>query len=304
MQKLIVVIAGPTAIGKTALSIDVAEHYQTEIVSADSRQFYKELSIGTAKPNNNELNRVKHHFIDSISIKQDYTAAQFEKDALVAIEKLFDHHNIVVLTGGSGLYIDALCNGLNDAPPADEKIRKVLQRVYESEGIEKLQEMLIELDPEFAKKVDMNNPHRIIRALEINMVSGKNMHFFQQSAPQKRPFNILKICLTTARETLYQRINERVDAMIAAGLEDEALAYYHLKNINALQTVGYSEFFDFFEGKYNFNETVEKIKQHTRNYAKRQLTWFRRDKAYHWFDIPVNNQTLFTFIDKTANQTA
>jgi tRNA dimethylallyltransferase len=298
MQNTLVVIAGPTAVGKTAFSIEVAKELKTEIISADSRQFYKELTIGTAKPSAKELAACTQHFINNISLKENYTAAQYEQEALALCEILFTQHQQIVVTGGSGLYIDALCNGFDDAPPSDPNVRAELEHIFNSKGIKVLQELLMQLDPIYAQIVDINNPQRIMRAIEINQLSGKPMHFFQKGIPKKRPFSILKICLTMDRDQLYDRINKRVDQMIRQGLEDEALAYYHLKKLNALQTVGYKEFFDYFEGKYSYTEAVDKIKQNSRNYAKRQLTWFKRDKSYVWFDINKDKESILPYILK------
>jgi len=298
MYPTLVVIAGPTAVGKTAFSVELAQHLKTEIISADSRQFYKELTIGTAKPTAKELAACQHHFINHIHLKENYTAAQFEQEALALCNLKFMQHQQLVLTGGSGLYIDALCHGFDDAPPSDPAVRAELDLVLKNNGIKALQQMLIQLDPDYSQKVDINNPQRLIRAIEINQLSGKNMHFFLKGKVKQRPFNILKICLTMDRELLYERINKRVDNMIVNGLEDEALAYYHLKDSNALQTVGYKEFFDYFEGNYSYTEAVDKIKQNSRNYAKRQLTWFKRDKEYTWFDINTNRNAILPFIMK------
>jgi tRNA dimethylallyltransferase len=298
MYPTLVVIAGPTAVGKTAFSVELAQHLKTEIISADSRQFYKELTIGTAKPTAKELAACQHHFINHIHVKENYTAAQFEQEALALCNLKFMQHQQLVLTGGSGLYIDALCHGFDDAPPSDPAVRAELDLVLKNNGIKALQQMLIQLDPDYSQKVDINNPQRLIRAIEINQSSGKNMHFFLKGKVKQRPFNILKICLTMDRELLYERINNRVDHMIVNGLEDEALAYYHLKDSNALQTVGYKEFFDYFEGNYSYTEAVDKIKQNSRNYAKRQLTWFKRDKEYTWFDINTNRNAILPFIMK------
>ena len=298
MHPTLVVIAGPTAVGKTAFSVELAQHLKTEIISADSRQFYKELTIGTAKPNAIELAACQHHFINHIHLKENYTAAQFEQEALALCNLKFMQHQQLVLTGGSGLYIDALCHGFDDAPPSDPAVRAELDLVLKNNGIKALQQMLIQLDPDYSQKVDINNPQRLIRAIEINQLSGKNMHFFLKGKVKQRPFKILKICLTMDRELLYERINKRVDLMIVNGLEDEALAYYHLKDINAMQTVGYKEFFDYFEGNYSYTEAVDKIKQNSRNYAKRQLTWFKRDKEYTWFDINTNRNAILPFIMK------
>ena len=298
MQNTLVVIAGPTAVGKTAFSVELAQHLKTEIISADSRQFYKELTIGTAKPTAIELAACQHHFINHIHLKENYTAAQFEEEALALCNLKFMQHQQLVLTGGSGLYIDALCHGFDDAPPSNPAVRAELDLVLKNNGIKALQQMLIQLDPDYSQKVDINNPQRLIRSIEINQLSGKNMHFFLKGKVKQRPFKILKICLTMDRELLYERINKRVDHMIVNGLEDEALAYYHLKDINALQTVGYKEFFDYFEGNYSYTEAVDKIKQNSRNYAKRQLTWFKRDKEYTWFDINTNRNAILPFIMK------
>ncbi len=298
MYPTLVVIAGPTAVGKTAFSVELAQHLKTEIISADSRQFYKELTIGTAKPTAKELAACQHHFINHIHLKENYTAAQFEQEALALCNLKFMQHQQLVLTGGSGLYIDALCHGFDDAPPSDPAVRAELDLVLKNNGIKALQQMLIQLDPDYSQKVDINNPQRLIRAIEINQLSGKNMHFFLKGKVKQRPFNILKICLTMDRELLYENINKRVDNMIVNGLEDEALAYYHLKDSNALQTVGYKEFFDYFEGNYSYTEAVDKIKQNSRNYAKRQLTWFKRDKEYTWFDINTNKNAILPFIMK------
>ncbi|HRG58751.1 MAG TPA: tRNA (adenosine(37)-N6)-dimethylallyltransferase MiaA [Bacteroidia bacterium] len=298
MFKTLVVIAGPTAVGKTALSIEIANCFNTEIISADSRQFYKEISIGTAKPTKKELGQCKHHFIGNISLKEQYSAAQFEHDSLSLCSSLFELHDLIILTGGSGLYIDALCHGFDETPSSSPAVRKALDVLFKEKGIEALQQRLSTIDPEYAAKVDINNPQRLMRALEINEVSGQNMSFFQKGQAKHRPFNILKICLTMNRAMLYERINKRVDKMIKEGLEDEALAWYHLKNLNALQTVGYKEFFDYFEGKMSYVDTVEKIKQNSRNYAKRQLTWFKRDKLYHWFDVDLDKKNIIPFIQE------
>lgn len=296
MQHTLVVIAGPTAVGKTALSIEIAQQFKTEIISADSRQFYKEISIGTAKPSAQELASCVHHFINHISIKENYTAALFEREALSLCDTLFTAHAQVIVTGGSGLYIDALCHGFDEAPPSDPVLRADLELILQSKGIEALQQLLFQLDASYAQKVDLNNPQRVIRAIEINKLSGKNMHYFLKGKAKQRPFEILKICLTMDRDLLYERINARVDQMIITGLEDEALAFYHLKDLNSLQTVGYKEFFDYFEGKMSYDETVDKIKQNSRNYAKRQLTWFKRDKAYKWFDIIKEREMIIPYI--------
>lgn len=296
MFNTLVVIAGPTAVGKTAISIEIANSFNTEIISADSRQFFKEISIGTAKPSFIELSKCKHHFINHISIKDNFTAAQYESEALTLCNILFKNHPVLILTGGSGLYIDALCNGFDEAPSSSPTIRNELEEMFRNHGIQVLQTILKKLDPEYAEKVDLQNPQRVMRAIEVNKVSGKNMSYFRKGIAKQRPFRILKICLTMERSLLYDKINKRVDSMLHQGLEDEALAMYHLKNLNALQTVGYKEFFDYFEGKMSYTEAVDKIKQNTRNYAKRQLTWFKRDPSYHWFDADTEKNKILPFI--------
>jgi tRNA dimethylallyltransferase len=301
MSHTLVVIAGPTAVGKTALSITIANVLKTEIISADSRQFYKEISIGTAKPSKKELSSCTHHFINNKSIKENYTAAQFEQESLALLETLFKNHNQIIMTGGTGLYIDAVCNGFDNAPPSDPFVRAEFQELLKTNGLKYLQDLLIKVDANYAKIVDLNNPQRVLRALEINKLSGKNMAHFLSGVAKKRPFNILKICLTMDRDLLYYLINQRVDKMIKLGLEDEALAYYHLRNMNALNTVGYKEFFDYFEGKMGYDETVDKIKQNSRNYAKRQLTWFRRDKSYLWFDVNKDKDLIIPQVLKLIN---
>ena len=302
MPPTLVVIAGPTAVGKTAWSIKIANLLKTEIISADSRQFYREISIGTAKPTNEELTSCVNHFINNKSIKENYTASQFEQESLLLIETLFKKkHDQIIMTGGTGLYIDAVCNGFDNAPPSNPALRAELQESLEIKGLKYLQDLLIEIDATFAKIVDINNPQRVMRAIEINKLTGKNMSHLLSGIPKKRPFQIIKICLTMDRDLLYERINKRVDLMIKMGLEDEALAYYHLRKMNALQTVGYKEFFDYFEGKMSYEETVEKIKQNSRNYAKRQLTWFRRDKSYIWFDVVKEKDQIIPQLLKLIN---
>ncbi len=298
MQNTLIVIAGPTAVGKTDLSIEIAQKLDTEIISADSRQIYRELTIGTAKPDTLQLSLCTHHLVNHKSIYHDYTAAQYGRDAQEILVRLFHTKPQVILCGGSGLYIDALCQGFDNLPESNTQIRNEFAAIYKHNGLKALQELLVQVDYDYSKKVDMNNPHRIIRALEVNKISGHNMAFFQKGNMKLTSYSILYICVNLERKILYERINQRVDKMISEGLEDEALAYYHLRNLNSLQTVGYKEFFDYFEGKTSYDEAVEKIKQNTRNYAKRQLTWFRRNKAYQWFDIESQKEQLWAYIYK------
>jgi tRNA dimethylallyltransferase len=298
MAKTLIVIAGPTAVGKTALSIKVASYFNTEIISADSRQFYREISIGTAKPSAEQLSLVKHHFINNKSLKENYSVADYETEALAMLDTLFKTHEVVICAGGSGLYINALCNGLDELPKTDEAVRLDLQKILDEIGIISLQNMLKEKDENHFNKMDIQNPQRLLRALEILIVTGKKMGDVYSQTPKVRPFNILKICLNAERDLLYQRINERVDEMVKNNLEDEALAWYHLKKLNALNTVGYREFFDYFEGVYSYPEAVDKIKQNSRNYAKRQLTWFRKDEQYKWFDSNNELELVIPYINE------
>lgn len=281
-MKLLVVVAGPTAIGKTNFAIALAKHFHTVILSADSRQVYIETTIGTAKPDATQLSAVQHYFINHVSIHQTYNAGQYEAEAIELLENLFKEKNVVVLCGGSGLYIDAVCKGFDEVPKADVATRKYLTEYYKQNGIEGLKLLLQEKDIEYYNQVDKNNPQRLLRALEVCFTTGKPYSEYRKAAVKKRSFQILKIVLNTNREQLYSQINERVDNMMKQGLEAEARSLYQYKQNNALQTVGYEELFQYFDGKITKERAIELIKQHTRNYAKRQLTWFRKDKSYVW----------------------
>ena len=294
-DKYLIVVGGPTAVGKTNLAIQLAQHFNTEILSADSRQFYKEISIGTAKPSIEELAAAPHHFIDSHPITKEFNAGQFEKAALSILEKLFQKHHIAIAVGGSGLYINALCQGLDDIPNKDPNIRVHLQTVYETEGIIALQKQLEDLDPHYYAVVDRQNPQRLMRALEVCISSGMPYSSFRKQQLQNRPFKIIKIGLNLPREQLYAQINTRVDIMMQAGLLEEAKAMHPYKHLNALQTVGYAELFDYFEGIHTLEKAVELIKQHTRNFAKRQLTWFNRDTEMLWFS-PFEQEAILQHI--------
>ncbi|MDL5047742.1 tRNA (adenosine(37)-N6)-dimethylallyltransferase MiaA [Oscillatoria amoena NRMC-F 0135] len=290
-KKYLIVVAGPTAVGKTATAIQIAEELGTEIISADSRQFYSELNIGVARPSEDELRTVKHHFIGHISITTPYTAADFEKDALALLSQLFTSHNYVVVAGGSGLFINALLNGLDDLP-SDEELRKKLSQRLEAKGLQVLTEQLKQLDIESYSTIDINNPRRVIRALEICLASGKKASELRKNSTTQRDFTPIKIALNLDRELLYTRINQRVDVMMNAGLLKEVEGLLPHRSLNSLQTVGYKELFDYFDGKVSLNEAVELIKQHTRNYAKRQLTWFRKDTDYSWFEPTQTGEML------------
>jgi tRNA dimethylallyltransferase len=284
LTRTLVIITGPTAVGKTDLCVQLAQHFNTEIISADSRQFYKELAIGTAKPTLDEMKDVTHHFIDSHSISENYNVNKFEKDALVILEKLFEKHQIVILTGGSGLYIDILCNGFDEeVPGSSPEIRKEINELHQKYGIEILQEKLKQLDPTFYAEVDLNNFNRLERAIEVCLLTGQKYSDIRKGNKQTRPFNILKIGLNRDRQELFDRINLRVDLMLDAGLEDEVKSVVNFKDNNALKTVGYSEMFDYLEGELSLTEASEKIKVNSRRYAKRQIGWFNKDKDYKWF---------------------
>ncbi|PWG79098.1 tRNA (adenosine(37)-N6)-dimethylallyltransferase MiaA [Pararcticibacter amylolyticus] len=282
--KKLIVIAGPTAVGKTELAIKIAEQFQAEILSADSRQFYREMSIGTAKPSDEELGRVKHHFVNSLSVNQEYSAGDFESEALAVLEGIFKHKEFAVLVGGSGLFIKAVTEGFDDLPKADTGIREHLNAIYTEKGIVPLQEQLRDLDPDYYQKADINNPQRVIRALEVSLSTGLPFSSFRVQNKKERPFSIIKIGLNTNREFLYNRINERVDMMIKSGLVEEVRDLLPLRNLNALNTVGYSEIFEFLDHKITMLEAIEAIKQNTRRFAKRQLTWFRKDTEIKWFE--------------------
>lgn len=283
-KKTLIVIVGPTAVGKTSFSITLATKLHTEIISADSRQIFREMNIGTAKPSPEELAAVPHHFINTHSISEPYDAAQFGEEALKTIEDIFQRHEVAILCGGSGLYIKAVCEGFDDIPEVPGEIRRQLVEEYEKQGIEWLQKKMAALDPELLPRLDKQNPHRLIRALEVKIGTGKSIADFQKKEKRQHDFSIVKIGLELEREMLYKRIDDRMDAMIAAGLFEEAGALYPYRSINALQTVGYQEVFDFIEGKYDYEEAVRLLKRNSRRYAKRQLTWFKRDDTIRWVD--------------------
>lgn len=301
VQKTLIVIVGPTAIGKTSLAIELAKHYQTEIISADSRQFFKEMSIGTAKPSDEELAAAPHHFINSHSITQLFSTGDFEAQALALIAQLFNKHHVLVMVGGSGLYINAICNGLDDMPDIDLAIRERLNQQFANEGIEPIRKQLSELDPEYFTKVDQSNPQRMIRGLEVVLSTGQKLSSFLTSNKKERPFNIIKIGLNTAREKLYQQINHRVDIMMAHGLVEEVKALEPYKEFNALKTVGYSEIFDYLDGSIDLPTAVDKIKQNTRRFAKRQLTWFRKDTETTWFK-PKESENVISYVKNQIAQ--
>ncbi len=283
-KKTLVCIVGPTAIGKTAVGVRLATHFDTAVLSADSRQLYREMSVGTAKPTKEELTAVPHYFIDSHTITDHYSAGDYERDALKLLEDLFSRHDLVVLVGGSGLFVNAVCLGLDDLPKPLTGVRERLKNLHVEQGLEHLQYLLKRADPLYYEEVDIHNPQRVIRALEVYESTGMPFSHFRRRQAAIRPFNVLKIGLDTDRDRLYRRINTRVDAMMEAGLLEEVESLLPHRDKLPLQTVGYAELFDYLDGRYTLQQAVEKIKQNTRRYAKRQLTWFRKDTATKWFE--------------------
>lgn len=281
-MKKLVIITGPTASGKTAISVEIAKTLNTEIISCDSRQFYKELSIGTAKPSSTEMDGVMHHFINSHHITEELNAGRFEREALPVINKLFSTHEYVVMCGGSGLFIDAISHGFDDMPNIKPNVREELRALFMAEGITPLQEKLEILDPEYYEKVDLANSQRVIRALEICLSSGLTYTELRKGQKEKRPFEIIKFVLDWPRETLYHRINQRVDIMVKNGLVNEVNSLIPHRKLNSLNTVGYKEVFEYLDGNSTLEQAIDLIKRNSRRYAKRQLTWFRRDSSYHW----------------------
>lgn len=297
MINYLITIVGPTAIGKTSLAISVARYFNTEIISCDSRQFYKEMNIGTAVPAEEELSQVKHHFIQHIPVKQDYNVGQFEKDAIQKLDELFLKHSVVVMVGGSGLYVDAVLKGLDEFPKVHPDIRKKLKIQLKEIGISSLQEQLKQLDPMSFKSIDLENHQRLIRALEISIGTGKPFSSFLTESHAKRNFKAIKIGLTAERPLIYDRINHRVDLMIKKGLLDEVKSLYTHKHLNALQTVGYKELFSYLDNEITLDFAIEEIKKNTRRFAKRQLTWFRKDRDINWFDIQTDHDKIIDYID-------
>jgi len=279
----LLVLLGPTGVGKTNISLQLAEHFGCPIVSSDSRQFYRELKIGTAAPTDEQLKRVKHYFIGSHSIFDSYNAGQYEQDAIKLLDKLFENHKVVLLVGGSMMYIDAVCNGMDEIPNVDAKTRAFCQKQYSEFGLEFIQNELKRLDPVHYKEVAIQNPKRIIHALEICNMTGKPYSEFRTGQRKLRNFEILKIGLNRPRTELYDRINSRVDEMMNEGLMQEAEQFYAFRNLNTLNTVGYKELFEYMDGNWTLEFAINMIKQDTRRYAKRQLTWFNRDQEIQWY---------------------
>ncbi|MEE1541900.1 MAG: tRNA (adenosine(37)-N6)-dimethylallyltransferase MiaA [Paludibacteraceae bacterium] len=295
MKKTLVILLGPTGVGKTELCLSLAEELNTEIVSCDSKQFFRELKIGTAAPTEAQIQRVKHHLVGNLSIFDYYSCGRFEIDALKKLDELFLSKDVVLMTGGSMLYIDAICKGIDDIPNVDQNLRDSLHERYANEGIDNILSELKLLDPEYYDMVDKKNHKRIIHALEICLTSGKTFSSFRKETAKERPFDIIKIGLNLPREELYERINRRVDIMFEEGLMEEAKTYYPHRNLNSLNTVGYKELFEYFDGNWDLDFAKNMIKQNSRRYAKKQLTWFNRDKDINWFR-PNQQEEILSFL--------
>lgn len=287
-EKTLIVVVGPTAIGKTALGIQLATHFNTEIISADSRQFFKEMTIGTAVPDTEELAAAKHHCIQHISIHQKYSVGDFEKEALGIASQIFKKQDYAIMVGGSGLYVDAVCNGLDVFPEVTTAVKTEVGEIFKKQGLEPLVSILKEKDPVYYEKVSLQNPQRVIRAVEVCLSSGKPFSSFLNKEKGNRPFNIIKLGINADRQIIYDRINLRVDLMMQHGLLEEAKSVFPQKHLNALNTVGYKELFRYFEGEWDLGFAVAEIKKNTRRFAKRQLTWYRKDEVVKWFDYQTN----------------
>ena len=301
-DKLLITIVGPTAIGKTALGIFLAKHFDTEIISADSRQFFKEMEIGTAVPSQEELQQVPHHFVQHLSILDSYSVGDFEKEVIDLLEHLFQKKNVVIMVGGSNLYVDAVIHGLDKFPEINPELREKLNTKYKEHGISYLQEELKKRDPDYYQRVDLENPHRLIRALEVSVSANKPYSAFLNQKNESRPFQHLYIGLHAPREVMYERINQRVDQMMKKGLLEEAKKLYPHKNRNALQTVGYKELFEHFDGNCSLEFAVEEIKKNTRRFAKRQLTWLRKNPNVLWLNYDMDRETMLKTILERLKQ--
>jgi tRNA dimethylallyltransferase len=296
-MKTLVVVTGPTAVGKTALCLELAKHYGIPIVNADSRQIYRELKIGTAAPTEAEQRQVRHYFVGTLSINNYYSASMYEEQVLQLLEQLFQTSDYALLTGGSMMYIDAVCNGIDDIPTVDDATRTLLKQRLKEEGLEKLCEELKALDPEHYSIVDLQNPRRVVHALEICHMTGKTYTSFRKNEHKQRPFKIVKIGLNLPREELYDRINRRVDLMMKQGLLEEARTLYPRRELNALNTVGYKEMFAYFDHVWSLDEAIERLKGNTRRYARKQLTWFKRDPSVKWFS-PNEKEAIIDYLSK------
>ena len=304
MTKYLICVVGPTAIGKTALSIKLAKYFDTEIISADSRQFYKEMNIGTAVPTKEELKQAKHHFIQHISIEESYSVGDFEREAIIKLGELFKKKGVVIMVGGSGLYVDAVTKGLDDFPEIDESIRIKLNQELETKGLDYLQDKLKKLDIDAYNKIALDNPRRVIRALEVCIQTGKPYSSFLQKKENKRSFDTIYIGLTAERKIIYDRINQRVDIMIKEGLVEEANNLIPKKHLNALETVGYKELFNYFDKEWTLDFAISEIKKNTRRFAKRQLTWYRKNEDVAWFDYQNPLEKIVNYLENTLKKPA
>ena len=300
--KYLIVVVGPTAIGKTSLGIELANHFHTDVLSADSRQFFQEMSIGTAAPTAEELAAAPHHFIQHRSIKDDYSVGDFERDALDRIDELFQEHDQLVMVGGSGLYVDAVTKGLDRFPEVDPQIRQDLNTELQEKGIETLQKRLKQMDPDYYSEVDLQNPHRLIRALEICIGTGKPFSDFRKREAPKRPFQSLFVGLTAERQLVYDRINKRVDIMMQEGLLEEVKELYPKRELNALNTVGYKELFKHLDGEWTLDFAISEIKKNTRRFAKRQFTWFKKNEEIAWFSHDTPSAEIINFIEQETGR--
>lgn len=292
----LIVLVGPTGVGKTELSLNIAEAYNSPIISADSRQLYSDLKIGTAAPTAEQMKRVKHYFVGTLQLTDYYSAAQYEMEVVKVLDGLFQEKNTILLTGGSMMYVDAVCKGIDDIPTVDNDTREMMMEKYEKQGLEQLCNELKLLDPEYYSIVDLKNPKRVIHALEICYMTGKTYTSFRTGNKKERPFNIIKIGLSREREELYERINKRVDIMIEEGLIDEVKSVYEHKNLNSLNTVGYKEIIKYLDGEWDLQFAIEKIKQNSRIYSRKQMTWFKRDEEIKWFH-PDNVKEIMEYIN-------
>lgn len=298
MEKSLIVVTGPTAVGKTALCLEIAKHLDIPILNADSRQIYRELRIGTARPTELQMQAVRHYFVGTLGLDDYYSASCYERQALELLDRLFQEHDYALLSGGSMMYIDAVCNGIDDMPTIDETTRTTIKKRLAEEGLEALVESLRRLDPEYYELVDRRNPRRVVHALEICTMTGSTYTSFRKRTKKERPFRTIKIALNRPRAELYSRINGRVDRMMADGLLEEARAVYPKRELNALNTVGYKELFTYFDGIWTLEEAIERIKGNTRRYARKQLTWFKKDEQIHWFH-PDEQETIINFISQS-----
>ena len=295
-EKKLIVLTGPTAVGKTAASLDIARHYGIPVINADSRQIYRELQIGTARPTEAQMQSIPHYFVGSLSLNDYYSASLFEQQVLSLLKELMTKSNYALLSGGSMMYIDAVCDGIDDIPTIDDATRALMKQRLTDEGLEALCKELKRLDPDYYEVVDLQNPRRVVHALEICTMTGKTYTSFRKKEKRERPFDIIKIGLNRPREELYDRINRRVDQMVADGLLEEAKALYPMKSLNALNTVGYKELFDYFDGRWSLDEAIERIKGNTRRYARKQLTWFKKDERIRWYH-PDDQTAIINDID-------